>query len=562
MLASLSIRDVVLIDRLDLEFETGLGVLTGETGAGKSILLDALGLAIGVRAEARLVRQGAERASVSAVFEIDDGDPIRQRLADQGVETSGEPLILRRVLGADGRSRAFANDQAISVGLLREIGEALVEIHGQFESQRLMQPASHRQLLDAYGGYGDQLRSVSDAFDEWRTAEATHRQAVADAASAQQDADFLRFAVEELTALDPQPGEEAALAEKRKMMMHGEKLAEALTEAMERLHGGEGVEERVRKAVAALERVGELADGRLDEVTATLERGLNEVADGIGQLERLSGDLVVDPAELEAAEERLFALRALARKHQTEVDGLADFRAQCEQRLMAVEDGATHLAALDKAEAAARQAYVDAAETLRAARAKAAKRLDAAVAEELAGLKLEKARFLTELSGLEETDWAGHGIDGVAFLVATNPDAAPGPIHKIASGGELARFMLALKAVLAEADPVPTLIFDEVDAGIGGAVAAAVGDRLGRLGAVGQVLVVTHSPQVAAKGTHHWRVSKGASANDEDDQRVWTTVEGLDEKARQEEIARMLAGAQVTDEARAAADRLLAGGGG
>ncbi len=561
MLSSLSIRDVVLIDRLDLEFQSGLGVFTGETGAGKSILLDALGLAVGVRAEARLVRQGTERASVSAAFEIADDHPVRLQLAAQGVDTTGEPLILRRVLGADGRSRAFANDQAISVGLLSDIGGQLVEVHGQFDSQRLMRPESHRPLLDAFGGYSKIGKRVDAAYGAWRDAIQRHLAAVEAAADAQRDEEFLRFSVDELTALNPKAGEDSALAEKRKIMMHGEKLIAALSEAQEHLISGDGTEARIQNAKRALEQVSEMAEGRLGDAIGTLERGLNEIAEGVGLLERLHSDLHVDPAELEAAEERLFALRAVARKHHVEVDDLADLAETFRQRLSAVEDSAARIAALENEVKTVRREYISAAEDLSARRRDAAVRIDAAVAQELAGLKLEKARFETDIRPLDEADWGPHGANRVAFLVATNPDTAPGPINKIASGGELARFMLALKAVLAASDTVPTLIFDEVDAGIGGAVASAVGDRLALLGDSSQVLVVTHSPQVAAKGQHHWRVTKSETANDDkNDDRVWTTVEPLDARARQEEIARMLAGAQITDEARAAADSLLAGG--
>ncbi|MBT6885519.1 MAG: DNA repair protein RecN [Rhodospirillaceae bacterium] len=560
MLASLSIRDVVLIDRLDLEFHDGLGVLTGETGAGKSILLDALGLAIGMRAEARLVRQGAERSNVSAVFEISDDHEIRRQLSEQGVETEGEPLILRRVLNADGRSRAFINDQAVSVGLLREIGDKMVEIHGQFESQRLLRPESHRQLLDAFGGHRADVDDTAQTFERWRDAETQWKVACEEAEAARRDEDFLRHAVKEMEELKPQPGEEAQLAEKRTIMMHGEKLSEALGGASEKLSGSEGGEAQLQSALRSLENVADKADGRLSGVIATLEGALNEIAEGMGQLDRLSSDLLIDPAELELAEERLFALRALARKHGTEVEGLADLHAKFTAQLTSVDDGAQHIAELAAKMDTTRAAYERAADRLQAQRQKSAASLDKRISQEFSGLRLGNARFETSLESMNEAEWGQHGKDRVAFLVATNPEQPAGPIHKIASGGEMARFMLALKVVLAEADPVPTLIFDEVDAGIGGAVAAAVGERLSDLGEACQALVVTHSPQVAARGTHHWRVSKSEPANDEADGRVWTTVEALDAAARKEEIARMLAGAKITDEARAAADSLLAGG--
>ncbi|MBT3910351.1 MAG: DNA repair protein RecN, partial [Rhodospirillaceae bacterium] len=472
MLASLSIRDVVLIDRLDLEFHDGLGVLTGETGAGKSILLDALGLAIGMRAEARLVRQGAERSNVSAVFEISDDHEIRRQLSEQGVETEGEPLILRRVLNADGRSRAFINDQAVSVGLLREIGDKMVEIHGQFESQRLLRPESHRQLLDAFGGHRADVDDTAQTFERWRDAETQWKVACEEAEAARRDEDFLRHAVKEMEELKPQPGEEAQLAEKRTIMMHGEKLSEALGGASEKLSGSEGGEAQLQSALRSLENVADKADGRLSGVIATLEGALNEIAEGMGQLDRLSSDLLIDPAELELAEERLFALRALARKHGTEVEGLAVLHAKFTAQLTSVDDGAQHIAELAAKMDTTRAAYERAADRLQAQRQKSAASLDKRISQEFSGLRLGNARFETSLESMNEAEWGLHGKDRVAFLVATNPEQPAGPIHKIASGGEMARFMLALKVVLAEADPVPTLIFDEVDAGIGGAVAA------------------------------------------------------------------------------------------
>lgn len=561
MLSHLAIRDVVLIDRLDLEFRAGLSVLTGETGAGKSILLDALGLATGARADVRLVRRGAERASVSAVFDVPDGDPIRAQLAEHGIETAGEPLIVRRVLNADGRSRAFVNDQAVSIGLLGGIGAQLVEVHGQFDSQKLMRPDSHRPILDAFGDYSPLLSDVAEAHGLWREARRRREAAAAEAAAARRDEEFLRFAVKELEELAPQPGEETELAEQRKIMMNGEKLGEALGAAQGNFAGESGAETRLRDGLRALERARAVAGTRLDEAVAGFERGLNEVAEGMALLDRLSGELIVDPAELETTEERLFALRAMARKHQVEVDALADLKADFERRLLSVEDGAAHIEELERAETRAWRDYQELAERLSAERIKSAGAIDKAVGSELTALKLEKARFETSVTTGDEDSRGAHGMDRVQFLAATNPDAEPGPINKIASGGELARFMLALKAVLAAADAVPTLVFDEADAGVGGAAAAAVGRRLAKLGEACQVLVVTHSPQVAAMGAWHLRVSKSETANDEaPDGRVWTTVEPLDAAARKEEIARMLAGAEITDEARAAADRLLAGG--
>jgi len=561
MLSHLSIRDVVLVERLELEFQNGFSVLTGETGAGKSILLDALGLTTGARAEARLVRNGAERANVSAIFDLCEDHAVRHQLSEQGVETAGEPVILRRVLNADGRSRAFANDQAISIGLLKDVGAQLVEVHGQFDNQRLMRPESHRMLLDSFAGASDLIDGVRAAYTGWRDVMTRRATAIADAANTQRDEDFLRFAVQEMADLAPQPGEEVELSNKRKMMMHSEKLAQALADAQRQLSGENNVDQGLQRTLRALEQLRTYADEKFDDVIARFEAAHNEVLEGMGQLDRLSTQIMLEPEELEAAEERLFALRAVARKHQVRVDDLSDLKDEFERRLGSVEDSAQRLAVLEHEERKARDAFIEAAKRIREVRTNAGMALDQAVDLELAELKLKHARFHTYLAPLKEADWNEYGMDRVAFLVATNPDSAPGPINKIASGGELARFMLALKAVLAAADPVPTLVFDEADAGLGGAVAAAVGDRLARLATGSQVLVVTHSPQVAAKGDHHWRVSKSEIATvDQADERVWTTVEPLDSASRQDEIARMLAGAHVTDEARAAADRLLAGG--
>lgn len=561
MLSHLSIRDVVLVERLELEFQNGFSVLTGETGAGKSILLDALGLTTGARAEARLVRNGAERANVSAVFDLREDHAVRHQLSEQGIETVGEPVILRRVLNADGRSRAFANDQAISIGLLKDVGAQLVEVHGQFDNQRLMRPESHRMLLDSFSGASELIDGVRAAYAGWRDVMARRATAIADTTNTQRDEDFLRFSVQEMTELAPQPGEEVELSNKRKMMMHSEKLVQALADAQNQLSGENTIDQGLQRTLRALEQVRTYADDKFDDVIARFEAAHNEVLEGMGQLDRLSSQIMLEPEELEAAEERLFALRAVARKHQVSVDDLSDLKDEFERRLGSVEDSAQRLAVLEHEERKARDAFVVAAERIREVRTNAGTALDQAVDLELADLKLKHARFHTYLAPLNEADWNEYGMDRVAFQVATNPDSAPGPINKIASGGELARFMLALKAVLAATDPVPTLVFDEADAGLGGAVAAAVGDRLARLAAGSQVLVVTHSPQVAAKGDHHWRVSKSEIATvDQADERVWTTVEPLDSASRQDEIARMLAGAHVTDEARAAADRLLAGG--
>jgi DNA repair protein RecN (Recombination protein N) len=569
MLTTLSIRDVVLIGRLDLTFQSGLSVLTGETGAGKSILLDALGLALGMRAEARLIRHGAEKASVTAAFDVGPGHPARAILArldmDGGMDGEEDTLVLRRVLGRDGRSMAFINDQPVSVQLLKETGEALVEIHGQFESQRLLNEATHRQFLDSYGGLENNLEKTRTRYSGWRDAVEVRRQAEADMEAARRDRDYITHALEELRALDPKPGEESELAAQRALMMNSEKLIQAMNAAAAGLQGDGGALSGLERAVKTLEQAAEKAAGatgavgdRLADTVSALTRALSEATEADALLETAAAGLDMDPESLERAEERLFALRALARKHDVDVDALADLARELEAKVQALEDGDARLAELSAVERTCREAYGKAATTLSRARRKAAAKMDKAVAKELKPLKLEKAAFMTRIGNLGEDAWGPDGRDKVAFQVSTNPGAPAGPIGKISSGGELARFTLALKAVLALADPVTTLVFDEVDSGVGGAVADAVGERLKGLADARQVMVVTHSPQVAAQGTHHWLVSKsdkglGAGSG------VLTSVDALGDAGRKEEIARMLAGAQITDEARAAADSLLEG---
>lgn len=555
MLSRLSIRDVVLIERLELEFVSGLGVLTGETGAGKSILLDSLGLALGARAEARLVRHGADQATVTAEFDLRPDHPAYALLNEHGLALAGEPLMLRRQLGVDGRSRAFINDQSVSVGLLRQVGEELVEIHGQFDNQRLLNPATHLGLLDAHGGHERLGGEVRAAFHAWREAAAECQRAEDEMEAARRDEEFLRHAVEELGKLNPVEGEEERLAHERQMLMHGEKLIDALNEAAKALDKGQGVERMVRDAVRALEPVAQKAEGLLDPALKALDQAGEFVAQAVSELDIAANRVDLDPRHLEQVEERLFALRALARKHNVDVTALAGLYDKLARQLTSIEDGGQHLAALKRAELQARAAYSEAAAKLSQARQEAASGLDAAVKRELEPLKLGAADFRTTIKTMsEEHDWTERGWDRVAFEVATNVGAPAGPLNKIASGGELSRFMLALKVVLAQADPVPTLVFDEVDSGIGGQVADAVGQRLAQLGEAVQVLVVTHSPQVAARGQVHLQVSKA-----EADGAVRTTVRALDAAERADEIARMLAGANVTTEARAAAQSLLAG---
>ena len=553
MLASLAIRDIVLIERLDLTLAPGLAVFTGETGAGKSILLDSLGLALGARAEAGLVRHGAAQGSVIAAFDLPPDHPARAALAEAGLGGDDGLLLLRRVVTADGRSRAFLNDQPVSLALLRRIAGQLVEIHGQFESHGLLDPATHLGVLDVFAGLAASRAGVTAAWETWRAAAAARAEAEASQAQARAEEETLRAVVEDLATLDPRPGEEAELARDRTLLMQGEKLVEAMNAAQAALVRNGDVEASLRAARRALERVAERAEGRLDAVIAALDRAEIEAAEAVTALERASTGLDLDPRRLETVEERLFALRGAARRHGVAVDDLPELRQRLTARLDQLEDGGSTLARLAAAEEQARAAYLAAARALSKARAKAARGLDKAVAAELPPLKLEKASFRTQVVAEEEHGWGPDGLDAVTFAVATNPGSPPGPLARIASGGELARFMLALKVVLARGAPTATIVFDEVDAGIGGAVAAAVGERLARLATDLQVLVVTHSPQVAARGQHHFRVAKHSRSGT-----TVTGVEPLDPEARREEIARMLAGETVTDPARAAAEALLA----
>jgi DNA repair protein RecN (Recombination protein N) len=555
MLARLSIRDVVLIDQLDMALDAGFAALTGETGAGKSILLDALGLALGARGDAKLVRQGSEQAVVTASFEIGDNHPVRALLRDRGLDSDG-PIIIRRAVGADGRGRAFINDQPATVALLREVGDRLVEIQGQAEQHGLGDTATHRPALDAFAGLERERAAVEAAYGGWRAAVAARDAFAAMASQAASDEAFLRHALTELEALDPKPGEDTQLQAERQLLMNRERMVEALNGAMSELAGARPVEGALRAARRHLDRAAAKAGGALDPVMAALDRAAIEAAEVVRLLEGVGATVGGDSNRLQFVDDRLFALRDVARKHRVDVAGLPALRQDIAAKLAAITDSSAERAKLEKRAAEARTAYIARTEALTAARKSAADKLDKAIARELPPLKLEKARFATRLELLPESDWGADGRDRVAFEVSTNPGAPLGPIGRIASGGELARFMLALKVVLARSGSAPTLVFDEVDSGIGGATAAAVGERLARLGRDVQVLVVTHSPQVAARAAHHYRVEKlvkGAA-------KTTTRVETLAGPKRREEIARMLAGAAVTDEARSAADALMAGG--
>ncbi|QZD95267.1 DNA repair protein RecN [Qipengyuania gelatinilytica] len=553
MLTRLSIRNIVLIEALDLDFGRGLGVLTGETGAGKSILLDSLGLVLGNRADSGLVRGGEEKASVSASFEFAQlPKAVAEALDDADIEIEkGEPLIIRRQLKGDGGSKAFINDQGVGVALLREIAGALVELHGQHDDRGLVNPRGHRALLDRFAG-ADTAR-VEQAHSKWREAEARLGEARDALEQAKLDQDLLLAHLAELTTLEPQAGEEARLAEARADMQKGERLSGDLEELRHLWEGSDSPLASLRAAARKLDRIAP-EHALLAEALAALDRAVIEAGEAEEKLEAAAEALVHDPAALEQAETRLFELRALARKHRCEVDELPEVMRTMRSQLDSIEGGEAELDALEAAAEEAGNRYRAEAEALHANRVAAAMRLDEAVARELAPLKLDAARFKTAVAELPEERWGPHGMDTVEFLIATNPGADFAPLNKIASGGELSRFILALKVALAEQGGAATVIFDEIDRGVGGAVASAIGERLARLAANGQLLAVTHSPQVAARGRTHYMIAKSS-----DGTVTRTSVALLDEAGRQEEIARMLSGAEVTPEARAQADRLLEG---
>lgn len=559
MLTALSIRDVVLIERLDLSFDRGLTVLTGETGAGKSILLDSLGLALGARADAGLVRAGAEQAVVTACLSPPADHPALALLREQGLDVEDE-LVLRRIVGRDGRSRAFVNDQPVGVTLLRRLGETIVEVQGQHEQMGLADPASHAGFLDAHGVPASVRAAVAQGWRAWRGSVTALDAARAAIEEARRDEEWLRHAVEELATLTPQEGEEDTLSAERLRLQQGERRAEAIAAAMAELtprdRRNAGPAAALRSASRALQRLipaGEAdANHPVAGALAALERAEEALAEAETALTRLAIEAETDPRLLEQVEERLFALRAVARKHAVTVGELPALLDRLADRLGRLDTGTAEVETLERAERVHRQAYATAAEALTASRQAAAAALERAVAVELPPLRLDKARFFAEVAPLPEAQWGAQGADSVRFLIATNPGQPAGPLARVASGGELSRLMLALKVVLAAGSTVPTLVFDEVDSGIGGATAAAVGERLARVADTVQVLVVTHSPQVAARGRRHLRVAKATR-----DGQTATMVEMLTDAQRREEIARMLAGETVTEAARAAANDLL-----
>ncbi len=550
MLSQLSIRDIVLIERLDIDFSSGLSVLTGETGAGKSILLDALSLALGARGDASLVRHGVAQGQVTAVFDVPANHAARALLAENAIDDDGD-IILRRIQTADGRTRVFVNDQPSSVSLMRDIGRALVEIHGQHDERALVDPAAHRELLDAFGGHGSDVRGVAEAWRLWRNAEQELSRRRAKVEASAREADYLRASVAELSRLDPQPGEETDLSEQRATMMRAERIATDIHDAQEILSGPAAPSPQLASLLRRLQRKAAEIPGLLDDVIKSLDDALLSLDAAQAGVETALRATEYDPQRLERTEERLFALRAAGRKHSVAVDDLAELRDRMAADLADLDAGEERLHGLEKQAESARDLYDGAAARLSEARKTAAIHIAHAVMTELPALKLERAEFIVEMES-EPQNRMEEGIDQIEFWVRTNPGTRPGPMMKVASGGELSRFLLALKVALADRGSAPTLVFDEIDTGVGGAVADAIGQRLSRLSERVQVLSVTHAPQVAARAHTHYLISKSGGAD-----RVATGIAEMDRKARQEEIARMLAGATITEEARAAAERLL-----
>ncbi|RVV98626.1 DNA repair protein RecN [Mesobaculum littorinae] len=547
MLRGLEIRDMLLIDRLDLDFQSGLNVLTGETGAGKSILLDALGFVLGWRGRAELVRQGAETGEVTAEFDLPEGHAARAVLEEAGIDAE-DGLLLRRVNTREGRKTAWVNDRRASGEVLRRLSETLVELHGQHDDRGLLNPRGHRRLLDSFAGADAALDAARRAWRARSDARRAAEAARARLAEVQAEEEFLRHAAGELDALAPEAGEEAALDVRRRQMQAAERVREDVARALQAL-GGEGAEGLAADAARWLDGAAAGLEGALDTAMETLERARNELALAEQEVAGALDALDIDPGELERTEERLFAIRGLARKHGVLADDLAGFAEDLRTKLAQLDAGAADIEALDAQVSQADAAYDRAAGALSDLRREAAGRLDAAMAAELAPLKMERAVFATTI---EQGEPGPEGRDLVAFTVATNPGAPPGPLDRIASGGELSRFLLALKVCLTRDASGMTLIFDEIDRGVGGATADAVGRRLAQLSGEAQVLVVTHSPQVAALGAHHWRVEKSVA-----DGMTTSRVVPLDHDERVDEIARMLAGDIVTEEARGAARALL-----
>ena len=552
MLRSLNISNVVLIDRLDIDFNAGFGVLTGETGAGKSILLDSLGLVLGKRAETSLIRKGSDKLSVTAVFDNVTDEELLALLQENDIEIENNELMIKRSLNTSGVGKIFVNDQVVSAKLLKEIGKYLVEIHGQFDNQGLLNPANHLSILDNFGGYESLLKNCNQAHKEYKEIIKKRARAESDILKAKEDEENLTHWIKELEVLSPISGEMEELQARRQEMMSAEKIIENLNYAYASLTQGKDVSSSIRSAQSGIAKANNYVNGKYDEIYASLDRALIEITDVVEQIENLSSEIGLNSNEQEKIDSRIFALKDVARKHSVTVDDLPKTLEDFKSQLSSIEKSDEILSELRKEEQVKRLAYVESANTLHKARVETAQKLDKLVMNELPPLKMEKAKFITEVNQRSESEWSDKGFDDVCFTVATNPNSPQGPINKIASGGELSRFMLALKVNLASSTNIPTMIFDEVDAGIGGAVAQAVGERLSRLGKEVQVLVVTHAPQVAALGNYHFKVSKSTV-----DDITTTNICALDINERKEEIARMLAGETITDEARAAAVKLM-----
>lgn len=551
MLKSLSIRNVVLIDKLDLDFQNGFSVLSGETGAGKSILLDSVGLLLGKRAEVGMIRSGCDKLSVCGSFEIaDKKGELAALCAEYDLDFEHE-IIIKRTLNQDGKGKIFFNDQPITQKLLKEIGSYLVEIHGQFDNQGLLNPATHLSVLDGYGAYPEKITAMKAAFAVYKKAKDNRVNAEAKIAQSKADEDNLRHWVDEFQKMQPRENEQEELEEKRRQMMNAEKILENLDAAYKALNQG-GVQSALRQAQAAISRVNVLLNGKFDNIYSLLDTALVNADEAGEEIEAASNEVSLNQNELDAVEERLFALKALARKHNTTIEELPLVWQQMEENLRNLELGEDDIENLRKLEEAAYKDYVKKATEVSQARLAAALRLDGKIQAELPDLKMEKARFMTQISTKPENQWNENGRDDVCFMVSTNPNTPYGSISKIASGGELARFMLALKVNLAQTSQVETMIFDEVDTGIGGATAQAVGEKLAKLGEQVQVLVVTHSPQVAAQSKYHYKVEKTTVDNV-----TTTSLRELSAAEKTEEVARMLSGEHITDEARAAAKVLI-----
>jgi DNA repair protein RecN (Recombination protein N) len=556
MLTHLSIRNFLLIEKLDLEVPPGLLVLSGETGAGKSILLDSLGMALGARSDTSLVRVGAEQASVTLSFQLPAEHPVRELLEEMDMAEEEDTLLLRRVIGKDGRSKAFVNDQPVAVGALRQMGEALFDIHSQFETHGLLNRETHLALLDQYAGCAAEARELGASFSVWKEAEKTLKAARGNAADAQRRAEDIRAALDELEKLKPEANEAEGLAEKRTRLQQKERIMEALKAASDGLQQDEGACGKTAHVRRVLSRAAEKAPDILNPALEALSRAEDALAEASQMLESLLHNDDFDVNALEKAEERLFALRAAARKYQCTPEDLPELHARFAEQAKMIEDGAGSLKKLEEQTKRAFESWHKQALALHEKREKAAVKLEAAVQKELPPLKLEKGRLSIQVEQLMPEQAGMAGLSRVTFLAAMNPGSAPSPLHKTASGGELARFMLALRLCLSAASDTTTLIFDEVDTGVGGATAHAVGERLADLAAKTQTLVITHSPQVAARGHSHWRVEKTTTASS-----ASTKVRILEGDERREEIARMLSGSSITDAARSAADQLLAGEG-